>query len=77
MIKRRNFKGPLQSELCHASQKLTVIKPKKKNTANHGTYICRIKSPSFKNLVLVLQQLLENTQNLKFIINYAYDKKFL
>lgn len=30
MIKRRNFKGLLQSELCHASQKLTVIKPKKK-----------------------------------------------
>lgn len=27
--KKRNFKGPLQSELFHASQKLTVIKPNK------------------------------------------------
>lgn len=29
MIERRNFKGPLLSELCHASQNLTVIKQNK------------------------------------------------
>lgn len=29
MIKRRNSKGPLQSELFHAPQKLTVIKQNK------------------------------------------------